>query len=254
MYVALDIETSGLLSDNADEPLPDIYCVATQLFQCVNPDNGSFAYPESIRVWHNNDCMKVSDIEDLIDYLWDLHESRSAKVVSWNGTKFDFQVMCLHLDKDSAHRSKLKTLCWNHIDFCFNFLVHNGFPVAMQKVAEGFGCGVSKSGDGGQVGTLWNPENKSNIETNRNYVISYCSQDLLVLQVVFSQILCHKAVVWITRNNTIRSWLPIPLDHHLLTDTVEASSKHKIKVLKPFGNKAQQFVQPSMHECVGWLL
>jgi hypothetical protein len=268
-YIVLDIETAGLVTEDPlglssgdllcvatgqDKPMyvPKIYCVCTHRFHCINHKQGSLHYTEGVRLWHgdltaSDSFMSTSALCELIDYLWDCRES--CQVVTWNGLKFDFQVLSLALDHgpvDPAmvgqYRDKIRALCWDHMDLCFNFLVHNGFMISLQKTAEGFMSEVQKSGTGASVCELWRHVSE------RTHVLNYCCQDLLVLQSVLSHMMWQRHVAWVTKKGTTRKW--VPTDHGHLFASVLQTSKHP-PVRLPV--RQGTFVQPTIEECTSWL-
>jgi hypothetical protein len=207
MYMAFDIETDGLFTDESIQP-PQVTCVVTMIMRRIT--KGSFVI-ETPRRWHaaldTATCMSIEEICVLVDYMWSNFE-KGVKPLSWNGLGFDFRVLHAHVAAHSSlhlYNAKIKNLALDGIDPMFNFFMNKGFPVALFRVACGFELALNKSGSGGDAAALW----FSGTETDRHGIVNYCERDVAVMCMVVSAIDNADQIKWITKSsNRLASWTP----------------------------------------------
>lgn len=164
-YVSLDIEIAkvvpGDFSQWQDHRPLGITCASVQ-FKGQEPmlwfskkENGDYA-----------ERMSTDDLARMVDYL------RAAvqegwQIVTWNGLGFDFNVLA----EESGRWVDCAELAFNHIDMMFHLFCDKGYPLSLEKAAQGMGLPGKSPGMSGELApVLWQ---KGEFQK----VLNYVSQD-----------------------------------------------------------------------------
>ena len=202
-YVAFDIETATDVPGEGFDwekyrPL-GISCAATFAFGEKRP-----------RLWHGKtpdgkpaERMSREDAAQLVAYLEEMVQA-GYTVLSWNGLGFDFNVLA----EESGAVDECKKLARGHVDMMFHVLCRLGYPVALDKAAQGMGLpGKPKGISGIQAPVMW-------LEGQHQKVLDYVAQDVrITLQLAEA---CEQggSFEWITRKGSKRD---MPLGRGWLT-------------------------------------
>ena len=144
------------------------------------------------------DRMSREEVRSLVDRLCELAES-GYTLLTWNGLGFDFDVLA----EESDAFDKCRELAVNHVDMMFHVFCDRGFPVALEKAAQGLKIPGKPEGMSGMLA----PQYWSQGQFQK--VLDYVAQDVrIALQVAE---LCEKqqSFVWTTRKGK-RSTMPLP--------------------------------------------
>lgn len=195
-YVAFDIETAKVLPTGAGDLLAHrplgIACAAA-----IRSDD-----PEPI-VWHGREggapaarmsrgeCRAlVADLEALV--------AGGYTLLTWNGLGFDLDI----LSEESGLLEPCARLAVEHVDMMFHVVCAQGFGVALQKAAEGFGLPGKPGGMSGKdAPALW-------AQGNHDVVLRYNVEDVRLALRVLEASRAHGELRWITRSNSRKS-LPL---------------------------------------------
>lgn len=225
-FVAIDIETTGLIVDN--EP-PHILCVVTRRLNpvtsaCLSNEVGVGIQYElgEIRTWperedlENVESMSHEKILNLVDYLW---TQTNARLLAWNGVGYDFRVIWMHCcrmntDAGNLAAEHMVTMALSSCDPMLNFTYQKGFPIKLAAVAELLPVPMHKTGEGVECERLWFA---GGIE-DRQGVIDYCENDVNMTCAVFMHIQNTGDIRWKTSKGRQSVWTP---------------KKRKIDVLAP---------------------
>jgi hypothetical protein len=142
--------------------------------------------------------MTRNDAEDLVRYL-----SKMAldgfTILTWNGLGFDFDILA----EESAALASCKECALAHVDMMFHIVCSLGYPVALEKGAQGLGLPGKPAGmTGAQAPKLW-------AEGRYQQVLEYVAGDVrTVMQIA---LICEqrRRFEWITRKGT-KSTMPLP--------------------------------------------
>ncbi len=203
-YLAFDIETAKDIPGdefNWEPHRPLGICCAAAL------SSGS---QEPI-VWHGKHedgtpsrLMSKAETRLMLSRLCEL-VAQGCTLLTWNGLGFDLDVLAEEADDAEACRN----LAMNHVDMMFHVFCDRGFPVALDKAAEGLGIPGKPSGMAGKMAPqLW-------AQGQHQQVIEYVSQDVrMALQIAEA---CERknSFHWKTRKGTVssmelrRGWLTV---------------------------------------------
>jgi hypothetical protein len=140
-----------------------------------------------------------TDVESVVWVVgWDT-------LLTWNGLGFDLDVLAEEADDTAACRN----LAMNHVDMMFHVFCDRGFPVALDKAAEGLGIPGKLSGMAGKMAPqLW-------AQGKHQQVIEYVSQDVRIALQIAEVCEAKNAFQWKTRKGSIssiglpRGWLTV---------------------------------------------
>lgn len=196
-FLAFDIETAKELPGDFSlwrnhRPL-GISCAATLLSDAEAP-----------RLWHSRTSagtpagrMTAVDVQELVDYMLEM-TAKGYTVLTWNGASFDFDVVA----EESGVPAKCKDCVWGHVDMMFHIVCAKGFPVGLERAAQGLGLPGKPPGmEGSQAPQLW-------ARGEHQKVLDYVSQDVrLALQIAVK---CEEAkeFVWLTQKGS-RGTMPL---------------------------------------------
>lgn len=112
--------------------------------------------------------MSRSDAVALVQYLVERIEA-GYSIVTWNGLNFDFIVLA----DESGLKAECRELARTHVDMMFHFFCLKGFPVSLEKAAEGMKVTPnSKVVSGALAPRLW-------AEGKYEEILEYVSQDAM---------------------------------------------------------------------------
>ena len=190
-YLAFDIETAAVIPD-ADcdwrtcRPL-GISCAATLPSDELNP-----------RVWHGLTSdgspaarMSREEAKGLVEHLASAVAS-GYEIITWNGLTFDFDILA----EESGEKAVCQRLAWDHVDLMFHVFCRQGYPVALDKAAQGMGIPGKPAGMSGIMAPrLWK-------EGRYQQVLDYVSQDVRTLLQLAQECERIHRFRWITRKGT----------------------------------------------------
>lgn len=199
--VVFDLETNGLFPDQMGDVaggegsagLPSITCAATSIMRwdClvevwVHRDH---------RVWHPEDLsvcsyMSKEKIKELVVYLHE-HTMAGTPATGWNSLGFDTRLLHAHVEGDADGEAMMRRVALDQVDVMYNFLLYKGFPVSLDRVAEGMGT-LRKNGSGADMIETW----KTGTEAERRDVIAYCEHDVKVTAQVIEAVHRSPVLVW----------------------------------------------------------
>lgn len=197
-YLAFDIETAKDVPGEEfnwrlHRPL-GISCAATLASDESEPT-----------VWHGvtpdgSPAPKMSrdEARGLVGFL----EGKAAegyKILTWNGLGFDFDVLA----EESAAAARCKACALGHVDMMFQAFCLLGYPIGMERAAQGLGLPGKTAGMSGEKApVLW-------AAGEFDTVLEYVAQDVRVTLGIAQKVDQSRRLDWITRKGT-RSSLPLP--------------------------------------------
>ena len=124
-------------------------------------------------LWHGRNAgtfaaqMSRAEAQGLVHDLVGFVEG-GYSLVTWNGVGFDFNILA----KESGLPGECASLALAHIDLMFHIVCSRGFPLALDKVAQGMGLPGKPSGtSGSKAPTLWANGHQSDV---LDYVVGDC--------------------------------------------------------------------------------
>jgi hypothetical protein len=178
----LGISCAATLASDADQPL---------LWYGKTPDES----PEK--------RMSREDARRLVQYL-----SRMAadgfKILTWNGLGFDFDILA----EESGDAASCGECALGHVDLMFHAFCSLGYPIALEKAAQGMGLPGKPPGmSGAKAPKLW-------AQGQFNEVLEYVAQDVRIAMRIAQAGEQRRRLQWITRKGTKSS---MPLTNGWLT-------------------------------------
>ncbi len=86
-------------------------------------------------------------VHDLAQFVED-----GYTLLTWNGVGFDFNILA----EESGLQVECERLALAHVDMMFHVVCSRGFPLALDKVAQGMGLPGKRSGmSGSKAPALW---------------------------------------------------------------------------------------------------
>jgi hypothetical protein len=190
-YLAFDIETAKEVpSDNFNwhphRPL-GISCAATLTSDTDQPllwygktQNG---LPEK--------KMSQEDTQGLVQYLSNM-AAKGFRIVTWNGLGFDFDILA----EESGAAASCKECALSQVDMMFHVVCSMGYPVSLEKAAQGLGLPGKPPGmTGVKAPTLW-------AAGHFKEVLEYVAQDVRTTMQVAQTCEQHRKFEWMTRKGT----------------------------------------------------
>jgi hypothetical protein len=237
LVVAFDLEITKEIPEGADidslRPL-GISCAALAANNSVN------------QIMHDNyrSSMSVSTAQGLVNLLMDYDEAKYT-IVTWNGLKFDFDILA----EESGMHDECVELALNSVDMMYQIFCMKGYPVAMQRTAEGMGLQGKTEGMSGKLAPiLWRSKPEDGIaliaagfpytskRENQDLVLEYVLQDSVTTLEIFEESQRTNYLTWIAKSGRINSYrlsdwrrvrelidLPTP-DQSWMTDPIEKES------------------------------
>ena len=202
-YLAFDIETAKDVPGDDFNWRPHrplgISCAATLPSDTAQPI-----------LWHGKTRdglpagrMSQDDAQGLVQYL-----SRMAadgyRILTWNGLGFDFDILA----EESGAAASCKECALGHVDMMFHVFCSLGYPIALDKAAQGMGLPGKPPGMSGlKAPKLW-------AEGHFKEVLEYAAQDVRIAMQIAQACEQRRRLEWITRKGTKSS---MPLTNGWLT-------------------------------------
>ncbi|MBM3994774.1 MAG: hypothetical protein FJ303_11565 [Planctomycetes bacterium] len=202
-YLAFDIETAkqtpGDFSNWRKHRPLGICCAAT----CASDG-------EPV-LWHSKSAggapagkMAPGDTRLLLDHLLAMAEA-GYTLVTWNGAGFDFDILA----EESGGHTECTGLVHDHVDMMFHVVCLLGFPIGMDKVAEGMSLARKAGGlSGSDAPALW-------AKGCHDQVLDYVAQDVRMTLEIAATGDRKNAFSWITQKGMRRTqalpggWKPV---------------------------------------------
>jgi hypothetical protein len=197
-YLAFDIETAKDVPGEDFNWRPyrplGVSCAATLA-------SGS----SEVVLWHGKKSdgtpaakMTRDDVVGLVQYLCKMADD-GFTILTWNGLGFDFDVLA----EESAAAANCKTCAMAHVDMMFHIVCALGYPVALDKGAQGMGLPGKPAGMSGLLAPkLW-------AEGQHQQVLDYVAQDVRLAMQIAEAAEKRRRFEWITRKGT-KSNMPLP--------------------------------------------
>jgi hypothetical protein len=143
--------------------------------------------------WYGRDAggkpaphMTASDVRAVLVALRAAQKT-GTRLLAWNGLAFDLRWMGAAAEDMALAREIALEL----YDPLFQLFVERGFPVALEKVAQGFGLPIRKLMSGADAPKEW-------AAGNHSAVLEYVGQDCRITDLVCVTIESRRALTWIT--------------------------------------------------------
>jgi hypothetical protein len=197
-YLAFDIETAKEIpGDDFDwrphRPL-GITCAATLASDSIQ-----------VRFWHGlttdggpAERMTRDDVAALLRYLCAMIQD-GFTLLTWNGLGFDFDILA----EESGELGSCHECALCHVDMMFHIVCSLGYPVALEKGAQGMGLPGKPAGMSGvKAPRLW-------ADGRHQEVLDYVAQDVRTAMQIALGAEARRRFEWITRRGT-KSTMPLP--------------------------------------------
>ena len=196
-YLAFDIETAKDVPGEDFDWRPHrplgISCAAT-----LASDSSD------VRLWHGTTTdgapaqrMTRDDALGLVQYLSGMVED-GLTILTWNGLGFDFDILA----EESAALASCQECALGHVDMMFHIVCSLGYPVALDKCAQGMGLPGKPAGmTGFKAPKLW-------AEGCYKQVLDYVSQDVRTAMQIAQASEHRRRLEWMTRRGS-KSGLPL---------------------------------------------
>jgi hypothetical protein len=233
-YLAFDIETAkAVLGQDFDwkphRPL-GISCAAAFPCDAKEPIVWYGKNPDGTPARRMAQVEAGNVVRELADLV-----GQGYTLLTWNGLGFDLDVLA----EESGCHDECRDLALNHVDMMFHVFCDRGFPVALDKAAQGLGIPGKPPGMSGLLAPqLW-------AQGRYQDVLGYVVQDVrIALQVATKCEALHR-FEWVTRRDssssmvlphgwlTVRdamclpepdtSWMNSPIPRHELTRWLNVS-------------------------------
>jgi hypothetical protein len=198
-FLAFDIETAAVLSEeqfqNRERHRPlGITCVAAQASDATEPT-----------VWDarqagggTSERMTSAQLAEFVEYLRRM-SAQGYTLLTWNGTGFDWDILA----EGSGCLATCRELATNHVDMMFHVFCELGYPVALEKAAQGHGIAGKPQGMAGFLAPqMW-------AQGRHQQVIDYVAQDVRITLEVAHASEARRSFRWMTRKGT-KSSMPLP--------------------------------------------
>ncbi len=211
-YLAFDIETAKEVPGEVFDWKPHrplgICCAAALPGDAQQPI-----------VWHGTTAdgkpaprLSLSDAKRIVDELAKF-VADGYTLVTWNGLGFDLDVLA----EEANARQQCQTLALNHVDLMFHVFCDRGFPISLEKAAQGMKIPGKPEGISGEVAPqLW-------AQGRFEEVINYVSHDVRIALQIAVKCDANRRFDWITGRGkkssvtlpqgwfTVRDALKLPL-------------------------------------------
>jgi hypothetical protein len=147
--------------------------------------------------------MSQEDAKGLVEYLLKM-AADGFRILTWNGLGFDFDILA----EESGAASSCGECALGHVDMMFHVFCSLGYPVALEKAAQGMGLPGKPPGMSGfKAPELW-------AQGHFNEVLDYVAQDVRTAMQIAQTCEQRRRFEWITRKGTKSS---MPLTNGWLT-------------------------------------
>src|SRR5579859_733146 len=190
-YLAFDIETAKNVPGEDFNWRPHrplgISCAATLASGEARP-----------RVWHSktgqgtpDKQMSRTDVRKLLEYLTKMAHS-GYTVLTWNGLGFDFDILA----EESSEPASCRECALAHVDMMFHVFCELGYPISLEKAAQGMGLPGKPTGMSGiKAPILW-------AQGRFKEVLDYVAQDVWIATQLGQACELRQKLEWITRKGT----------------------------------------------------
>lgn len=196
-FLAFDIETAKVLPDN----VPDLCAHRPLGIACAAVADIS---TKNTVLWHGRDSkafaaqMSRAEAQGLVHDLTRFVE-QGYTLLTWNGLGFDFNVLA----EESGLQIECARLALAHVDMMFHVVCSKGFPIALDKVAQGMGLPGKPSGvSGSKAPALWASGHQSEV---LDYVVGDCRTTVAVAHAAEKR----GSIEWVTTKGT-RARMALP--------------------------------------------
>ena len=148
--------------------------------------------------------MSQEDAQGLGQYLLEM-ATDGFRILTWNGLGFDFDILA----EESGTAGSCRECALDHVDMMFHGFCSLGYPVALDKAAQGMGLPGKPAGMSGfKAPKLW-------AQGHFKEVLEYAGQDVRTIMQIAQTCEQRRSFEWITRKGTKSSlpltngWLPV---------------------------------------------
>jgi len=193
-YLAFDIETAKDVPGEEfiwrpHRPL-GISCAATLASDSDQP-----------QLWYGKSSdgspakqMSVQETTELVRYLARM-AAEGYTILTWNGLGFDFDVLA----EESRSKPDCMSIALDHVDMMFHLVCSLGYPVSLQKAADGMGVpGKPQGMTGIRAPKAW-------AEGQHQVVLDYVSQDVRIALQIGQACDQQREFHWITQRGARKS-------------------------------------------------
>ena len=196
-YLAFDIETAKEVPGEDFNWRPHrplgISCAATLESESGQPT-----------LWHAKtrggapgERMTREDARGLAEYLFRM-AAKGFTVLTWNGLAFDFDILA----EESGAAASCQQTALGHVDMMFHVFCSQGYPIGLDKVAQGMGLPGKPAGMSGiKAPELW-------AKGQFQEVLDYVAQDVRTTMQIARACERRRRLEWITRKGA-KSSLPL---------------------------------------------
>jgi len=147
--------------------------------------------------------MSQEDAQGLVQYLAKM-AAQGYRILTWNGLGFDFDILA----EESNAAAGCRECALRHVDMMFHVFCSLGYPVGLEKAAQGMGVPGKPPGMSGvKAPKLW-------AEGHYQEVLDYVAQDVRTALEIARTGEKRRRFEWITRKGTKNS---LPLTNGWLT-------------------------------------
>ena len=147
--------------------------------------------------------MSCEDAQQLVQHLVQM-ASEGYRILTWNGLGFDFDILA----EESSATAACKERALGHVDMMFHAFCFLGFPIGLDKAAQGMGLPGKPAGMSGEKAPrLW-------AQGKFDQVLGYVAQDVRVALAIAQACDQRRSLKWVTRKGYTKS---IPLKNGWLS-------------------------------------
>ena len=170
-YIAFDIETAKPFPENRDwrstRPL-GIACAAACGEDDPKPRAWYYRSPSGDIEAHLTRQQAQSLVKQLITLTDPQQTPNPYTLLTWNGLGFDLDILA----EESGMTEECRQLALDHVDMMFHIFATLGYPLGLDKAAQGMGTpGKPEGMNGALANEMW-------INGDRLPVIQYCASDV----------------------------------------------------------------------------
>ncbi len=197
-YLAFDIETAKDLPGEdfnwrSHRPL-GISCAAT----LASDSEQSRLWYSKTRDGQPEKQMSRENAQELVQYLSNM-AADGFRVLTWNGLGFDFDILA----EESNTAASCKECALGHVDMMFHVFCCLGYPVGLDKAAQGLGLPGKPAGMSGfKAPKFW-------AQGRYQEVLAYVGQDVRTTMQIARTCEQRRKFEWITSKGT-KSSMPLP--------------------------------------------
>jgi hypothetical protein len=141
--------------------------------------------------------MSQEDAQALVQHLSNM-AADGYRILTWNGLGFDFDILA----EESGTAATCRECALGHVDMMFHVVCSLGYPVALDKAAQGMGLRGKPTGmTGSEAPRLW-------AQGRYKEVLDYVAQDVRTAMQIARACDQRLRFEWITRKGT-KSTMPL---------------------------------------------